>query len=199
MADQIMPCFFDLNGKPREAGSIVGRLLVGYGELEGGLIECIMRIPSQTRYSAIGLVFGLRGAEKRLKRAKKEMRDPYTAAGLGTEFAQVLSDLDWCRETRNQYAHCNWSNWNPIKGFTFIDYEHVARLTGRIRRGDVASQSVSPSLLKEQEAYFLYVQRCLRRLAHAYHCSVQQVPNRGRPWPAKMARPLKCNPRPRAR
>lgn len=190
-----MPSFVDVKGNPREEATIVGRLLAGYGELELSMCGCIAKIPGYDIHSGIKEIFGNKGAENRIKNAKKIMRVPYTDAGLGAEFSETMSDMNWCREIRNQFAHCHWDDWSR-RGLKFVDLEEVASMTGKVRKLAKASRYVSLTELREQEAFFRYVSTCFQILAHAYRCSVAGVTNRGLLRPAKMTRPPKHSPRP---
>src|SRR6185312_16076636 len=108
------------------------------------------------------------------------------------DLSDAIKDIHWCREIRNQFAHCHWVSWNA-SGLKFVDLEHVASLTGRIRKGAMSSGRVTLTTLEAQEAFFLYVAECFEILAHAYGCAIAGTPNRGLPWPVKMKRPRKHN------
>ena len=62
MPATIMPCF----GRFPEEGSIIGRLLAGYGELEFELCRCVAAI-NDNMDAAIKAMFRVRGEEKRIK------------------------------------------------------------------------------------------------------------------------------------
>jgi len=190
MSATVMPCFIDSNGNPRPEGAIIGRLLAGYGDLELEMCTCISQLPNGDIDSAVKKIFGKRGAERRIEMAEEVLIPAYTAIGMGAEISGTLSDMHWCREIRNQFAHCHFVSWGPF-GIRFVDLENVAKLTGRIRKLAHSSADISLSTLKSQEAYFNYVQTCFQILAHAFSCSVAKAPNRGRSMPAKMARPPK--------
>jgi hypothetical protein len=125
--------------------------------------------------------------KKRIDRAFAALRPAYKNAGLSSELAETIEDMQWCRETRNQFAHCHWDSWNAF-GLKFVDLEHVASLTGRVRKGALSSKRVRLATLQDQESFFLYVAECFETLAHAYGCTVDGTSNGGLPGPGKMKR-----------
>jgi hypothetical protein len=67
-----------------------------------------------------------RGEQKRISNARKALVAPYLSVNLQTELAGALHDMDWCRQIRNQYAHCQWY-WTAHEGLCFVDLEAVAK------------------------------------------------------------------------
>jgi hypothetical protein len=160
----LMPCFNADQGQAE--GIIIGRLLAGYGELELELCACriavegILDIP-------IRELFGERGEKKRLRTATAALRSDYTRAGLITDVTQALDDLDWCRQIRNQYAHCHWY-WTSAEGLCFVNLEELATQLTHILALTNGRHPVSLALLEAQEAFFWYVKQCLMHLGDAY-------------------------------
>jgi hypothetical protein len=105
----IIPVFVDQRFQAH--AQIVGRLLAGYGELELELCRCIAaagkeRTASDRQDAALKEVFTMRGAERRITHAKNKAALAYRNAGVGDEFDATVDAMDYCREIRNQYAHC---------------------------------------------------------------------------------------------
>ena len=72
-------------------------------------------------------VFGERGAEKRIVNCRKAMMPEFTKASLQDLLHETLDDLDWCRDMRNQYAHCTWY-WDQVnKKLCFVNLEELAK------------------------------------------------------------------------
>ena len=74
----------------------------------------------------IRTIFGERGAEKRIKIARKVLEPDYAKAGLLVPLLQALADMDYCREIRNQYSHCQWF-WTKQDGLCFQNLEYLAK------------------------------------------------------------------------
>src|SRR5271156_2709060 len=101
----LMPCF-----GPKQAfaeGILLGRLLAGYGELEMSMCACLVAVENILDVP-IRKIFGSRGAEDRIKKAKKALQTDFANANLLGHLTAALADMDWCRLIRNQYSHCQW-------------------------------------------------------------------------------------------
>jgi hypothetical protein len=189
-----MPCF-----NPNAAfaeGIILGRLLAGYGELEMEMCACLIAVEYQFD-SPVREIFGKPGAEKRIKLAKKLLMNDFTNAGLQAGLAEALGDMDWCREIRNQYAHCQWF-WTSQDGLCFVNLESLARQSTPITQLTSARFPVSAALLTEQEDFFFYVKCCFKHLSDAYKDwdrkqTAPRKPSYVFPKPSKVARPILHN------
>jgi hypothetical protein len=106
MANTVMPAFLEC---PAEAG-IIGRILAGYGELEFLLCRALSK-PLGTLEAAIKLLFASRsmGERARVEEARKHLSLLYARLNLADEAAQAFEAIDWCRVTRNTFAHAGWS------------------------------------------------------------------------------------------
>lgn len=83
------------------------------------------------------------------------------------DLTDALADLDWCRDIRNQYSHCQWF-WTAQDGLCFVNLEALAKQPTQILSVVNAKQPVSLALLKAQDDYFWYVKQCLMHLETAY-------------------------------
>jgi hypothetical protein len=185
----IMPCF---NRFPKE-GDIIGRLLAGYGELELEMAACVAATTDDLN-GAIKRLFGIRGESKRIKIADSMMKASYAAAGLASKYNRTMKNMDWCRELRNQYAHCNWY-CTSAEGLCFVDLEHTAQLKRRIKLVTKHRYPIDAMLLMRQESYFAHVRECYWHLAEAY-CIAHGKAFKGgplHPWPPRLARPPRHN------
>lgn len=191
----LMPCF-DANQAQAE-GMVIGRLMAGYGELELQLCAC--RIAVEGIFDLpIREIFGIRGAERRIKFAKAALRSDFTRAGLITDLLRALDDLDWCRQIRNQYSHCQWY-WTKQEGLCFVNLKELANQVTTILAVTAGRHPISLSLLGAQEAFFWYAKECLMYLDTAYRdWNRQQGGTPGPPIflypkPQVVARPLLHN------
>ena len=90
----LMPCF-----GPNQAfdeGIVIGRLLAGYGEIEMAMCACLVAVEGMLDIP-IRRLFDTRGAENRIKAAKKALQIDFANAGLLADLTQALADMDWCR------------------------------------------------------------------------------------------------------
>jgi hypothetical protein len=192
MAKTLLPAFVNC---PNE-GIRVGSILAGYGELELELCACVSAATGDLD-AAIKSLFGIRGAEQRIKQANALALERYVEAGLDAPFRKVLNDLDWCRELRNQYAHCQWY-YTEREGLCFVDLEETAKQVAKIESLVEYRNALPLLLLEQQEAFFVYVRRGFWYLAEAYQRwnQMRQSPHKQLrdpifPLPNKTARPPK--------
>ena len=182
----IMPAF----GQFQQEAAVVGRLLAGYGELEFEL-KSSLRFVIGDMDTATRVVFRTRGEEQRIITADAIMRPRYDAVGLINPYSEAIADMGWCRQVRNQYAHCHWI---PISGgLGFFDLEDAAKSNTRIR---LKRRDLDLSLLQEQESYFCYVAECFWHLYHEYQRLSGQLKSHSFPLPSKAPRPLKYHTTP---
>jgi hypothetical protein len=98
---KVMPAFVEC---PTEAASI-SRILAGYGELEFLLCRALGK-PLGTIEAGIKALFRKRTTEKeRIAIAKGYLRPYYAGKGLDAEAEEAFRAVDWCRITRNTFAH----------------------------------------------------------------------------------------------
>ena len=189
MTETIVPSF---DRYPKEGNSI-GRLLAGYGDLELEMCACVAATTNDLD-AAIKKLFGTRGELKRIRTADAMMKASYVSGGFGPKYRRTMANMDWCRQVRNQYAHCNWYD-TSAEGLCFVDLEHTATLKRKIRVVATHRHPLNAALLGEQEAYFKYVQRCFWYLAEAYEISKAKPRRDGSlyTWPARMNRPARHN------
>lgn len=165
-----MPAF---RRRPKAAG-VVGRILAGYGDLELMLAQMMgmamaskrpirpHHSPPQHRiyYEHIGLqaLYGVRGAEFRLKKIRQVCRPAFNKFGLGTELTDLLAMVEDCRIYRNLFSHCLWAQ-SKHRGLFFVDLEEEAKSPGLLSyRYRYASQGALDEIEKH---YWLTVQYIL--------------------------------------
>lgn len=190
----LMPCF--QSDQACSEGVILGRLLAGYGELELTMCACLIAVEG-TYDTPIRNIFGPRGAEKRIKNAGKFLLPEYSKAGLQVELVEALDDMEWCRQVRNQYAHCHWY-WTQQEGLCFINLEELAGQQTAIIQLTGNRHPVDTALLSAQEVFFNYVKESFMQLETGYKGWIVQQSGRHRPIytfpkPSKVLRPSKHN------
>jgi hypothetical protein len=190
MTETIIPAFRDA---PQE-GQIVGRLLAGYSELEVEMLNCTDLVSGGDIDAAVRRLYGTRGEKRRIDETQAATEAAYTNVGLGSEHAQTMADMDWCREIRNQYAHCQWY-FTTQEGLCFIDLEDLAKQSARIARVTDVRFPVNVDLLSRQEAFFKHVQKWLWYLQEQYRARTGTLrpSSRVHQLPPAMARPSKHN------
>jgi hypothetical protein len=173
----LMPCFM-----PEQAfseGVVIGRLLAGYGELELTMCDCLIKARQGDFDGPVREIFGQRGAEGRIRTAKKLLVPHYTKANLHPLLISALNNLEWCRQIRNQYAHCQWY-WTKDEGLCFVNLEALAKHPTKIDKITANRQPIGLLLLKKQEEFFAYVKWDFTHLASAYQgwIAKQSAPRR---------------------
>ena len=158
MADTILHCFDP--GSAEAEGKIIGSLLAGYGELELEMALCL--IAATGNYDAsLKALYSVRGEEKRIKKADRMMKVQYVNAKLAIDYKQTISDMQWCRKIRNQYAHCQWY-YTPVDGLCFVDLEASSLLSIPIANIENHKVRADIQLLQHQMDFFGGLWRCLR-------------------------------------
>jgi hypothetical protein len=164
MADTIMHCFDP--GSAEAEGKIIGSLLAGYGELELEMAGCLIAATGNFDASLKAL-YRVRGEERRINTADSMMKMQYVNANLAIDYKQTISDMQWCRKIRNQYAHCQWY-YTAANGLCFVDLEATSLLSIPIANIESHKVRADIKLLQHQMDFFVYVRRRFWYLAEAY-------------------------------
>jgi hypothetical protein len=193
----LMPCFEPPQGFAE--GVIIGRLLAGYGEIELQMCACLIAVEGILEIP-IRKIFVKRGAEGRIKIGKAALEPDFANANLLAELTEALADLDWCRQIRNQYSHCQWY-WTTQERLCFVNLEDLAKQPNAISSVMANRHPIDVLLLESQENYFWYVKQYSIHLETAYRTWDAGRARGGRtgptrlvyPKPAKIPRPSKHN------
>jgi hypothetical protein len=172
MTDSIMPAF---DRYPVEA-AIIGRLLAGYGELEYDLADCLGAVIDDQN-TAFRAMFRTRSEEYRIWTADALLRPAFQRLELTNFWERTRRALSKCKEIRNQYAHCHW---HEDKGLHFTHIEKAAKTQAGMLMLDF--WPVDAKLLKRQEEFFRYTERCLTYLRAEHQKLTAKIENH--PWPA---------------
>jgi hypothetical protein len=178
----IMPVFRQF---PREAAQL-GIILAGYGELEYELLNCLNAVLGDLDAST-RVLFRARGEEQRIQIADALMRWRYDAGGLINPYSEAIADMGYCRQLRNQYAHCHWAETNNQLWFANLQ-DTAKSLAGQTM---VRQYPIDLPLLELQEDYFVYVRDCFSYLDREFRLREGRLSSHIFRLPKKVARPPK--------
>lgn len=179
MAKTILPDLFDY---PEES-AIIGRLVVGYGELEFALavyVTCIL----DSLEDGFRAIFRVKSEGGRIDVADALVRSKVTALGLLKEWDECHQAIGCCKRIRSQYAHSHWSSGlrlydmeTPFKGPNLKDMEY---------------EVIDLELLQKQEAYFVYTLDCFHYVRRETLRLKDQRRRHNLSMPPKMPQPNLC-------
>jgi hypothetical protein len=142
----IMPGF---DRHPEEA-TLIGRLLVAFGEVEVTLAVVVGNVGLQNLEQGLRAVYKVGGMTSRLELADALLHPRFSDAGLESDYTRNKLAIGHCKTIRNKFAHCIWADdSNP--GIYFTDLEEAAD------RPDMLSfnwKHVDTALLMKQLEYF---------------------------------------------
>jgi len=182
MVDSISPAFV----KFPYAGTIVGRMLAGYGELEFDLSRCVAAALDDDD-GAIKALFRLRGEQARISVADALMRQRYLYHGIDAQYCETIANMQFCRKIRNNYSHCHWIVENG--SLCFVTLEDIVEKNSPLDFKKLKSYPVDDALLDEQEAFFRFTQRGLWYLRFEFEVRAGRAASHPFPMPAKTAQP----------
>jgi len=153
----ILPVF----EKFQAEGESIGRLIIGYDELEIALCRCVAEAVNDLDM-AVKQMFGKRlGEAQRINAAVLIGKYRYEALGLVELFNEIICEMHHCRMIRNQFAHCAFYEAPDNVGhLLFTNIEERARRSEKIVEltiSTVPAKRVTKELLADHEAYFIYV------------------------------------------
>jgi hypothetical protein len=181
----LMPAFQRF---PKEA-AIIGRLLAGYGEVDFTLAMLAAKICGDEE-TILRAIFRMRTEGARLDLADTLIGpklEPYPR--LAGRYSYAIGCANWCRNLRNQYAHCHWSD-DDSAGLFFTNLEKAAdKASGFHRRW----LHVDVPLLEKQEEYFIHTRRCLWHLTSEWLAKIGEQQPYLWPMPKRVPEPRKHN------
>jgi hypothetical protein len=181
----MMPAFQKF-GKERE---IIGRLLVGYGEMELDLCNCVsMGIDDLDM--TLKAMFRARGETSRIDIAEAMGQKVYTSLGLGTAFHDAIDAMRFCLKMRNRYAHSHFYDNNSGK-LAMVSLEEIAKKRAVIKdlRG-LTTKYLTETMLQLQEQYFVYTRACLEFVNYEGRFLREKLAERIFEMPQKLQRPI---------
>jgi hypothetical protein len=141
-------------------GDTIGRLLAGYSNIELSLFHAV-HVATGDFEGALRKMFGIRSESRRIAAAEKLGLPEYQRLKLATEFKKALRVMRYCLKIRNQYAHWLW--WDDYTGkLAFANVEDLTKYKRKVKDfTKLKAHHVDDSLLKAQEAYFVYADELL--------------------------------------
>jgi hypothetical protein len=146
-----MRLLIEFDGFQKEQ-ELIGRMIMAYGEFEFEIAH-LMDYVDLGKDMAPRILFRVNGEAARLAVADAILRPYFERMNLGGQWSNALGALRFCKNIRNQYAHCNWTA-DPGKPLCFINVDRDAdspdeSLTLHLYPTDL-------SLIQEQHQYFEY-------------------------------------------
>lgn len=152
----IMPVFKTFS---KEA-ALIGTLLSGYGELELNLCHCVAN-GVEDLDMVVKAMFRPRGETQRIDVADAIGRKKYHELKMGALFEEAVDGMRYCLLIRNQFSHCYWYDDNSGQ-LAFVNLEEIAKKHAVIKDlGALTVKHVTPTLLADQELYFLHISHSL--------------------------------------
>lgn len=180
---------FENHPKERE---IISTLLIGYGELEFGLMGCLGAALNNDMDTSTRILFRVRGESPRIEVADAIIRPIFTKVGLGGKWGNAVGAARVCKNVRNQYAHCHWLLTDGILRFVNLDAEAGAA-DGPL---NVEAIPLKIDLLGWQLDYFKYALDWLYYLHAEYNLRVGKLSSHEQVEPTSIpAPPLHIQPR----
>jgi hypothetical protein len=149
--------FYNIGAFPAEA-EIIGRIVIGYGELEIALMNCVQMARSGDLDTVLKAMFRIRGEAQRISIGDVLGRQVFVSFGFDAEFSKAINDMDYCRIIRNQYAHCIWLNDGSGR-LGFVNLEEIAKGNAPVPNlMGLTTRYLDVPLLQEQEIYLANVE-----------------------------------------
>jgi hypothetical protein len=143
-----------LDKSPQHA-RIIGRLVIGYNELEMTFAHCAA-LAIGLQYEVLNAIHQVRSESARINIADALSGNAFVKIGFGDEYAQTLGGMRHCLKIRNQYAH---GQYQKIKGrlrFTTNDEETFSNDAKPFKW-----KTTNLPLLREQAELFEWTRRML--------------------------------------
>lgn len=171
-------------------GAIVGRMLLGFGELEYLFADCLSTV-LQDRRTGFRVLFRIRGDDSRFMVADALMRPAFAKAGLAGRYERMWGQLKHCKTIRNQYAHCHWERANGKLYLT--NYDEAAKKSS-LRPFQPLLFNVDATLLALQEKCFQDTLFVLFDLSDEYANHLRDPKHKPGPIPRASELPPPHNP-----
>lgn len=150
-----------LEENPEEA-SLVGRLLIKYGEIEWALCRVVEKL-SKDFDGTVKAMYRTRGELARLQIADALAGSHLTDDRFGRAFRNTWKAVDQCRSIRNKYAHAHWFSIFD-QGIGFYDLEGIAKTSGRLDMATMKKSFIDRDILTDQVRFFGEVQNNLQEM-----------------------------------
>lgn len=131
--------------------SLVGRMLMAYGEFEFGMAKLVGYANDDDQDMAMRILFRVHGEGARIDVTDAIVRPFFEKLGLNGQWGNAFGALRHCKSIRNQYAHCNWHSEDRL-WFVNMDTDAASP------QGELILQlyPTDLELLLKQHEYFEY-------------------------------------------
>ena len=186
-----MPAF-DRHSK---TGTAIGRIVVGYGELEFDFCRLIAAL-SGNFDAAIKIMFRTRGESQRIQVADGFVRNLIPEGAFRKAYEETVAHLRYCIKIRNQYAHCNWVESVNGADLVFIDLEEIAKPDTSADSGTLTMHLIKEKLALEQEQFLILIMDWVNWLRLECDCDAGRATRpHFLPTPPRPTRPPLYSPR----
>lgn len=148
-----MPTFMPAFDRHIQTGQAIGRVVVGYGELEYEFCRLVAAATCDYE-SARNLMFGARGETRRLNVGDELIRNLLPDGIFRTYYQETLGHLRYCLSIRNQYAHCQWTETMSGHDLAFVDLEEVADANANGNAAIMTIHAIPQDLAEAQLEFF---------------------------------------------
>ncbi|MEG8021343.1 hypothetical protein [Sphingomonas aerolata] len=152
-----------LDDHPREA-SLIGRLVLKYGELEWMLARVAACVNGDLDI-VLKAMYRTRGELARLDIAEAFVGRRIKDAWISEIFSETFAAIDVCRKIRNSYAHAHWISGQEHQ-LGFYDLEHLAKSKTVVDLQSMRRSTFDIAVLSDQHRYFAEV---LHNLVHVFY------------------------------
>lgn len=136
----------------KQEQALVGRMLMAYAEFEFEVTRLMgYALPGDT---AARIIYRVKGEAARLDVADAVLRPFFEKLKIGGKWANTLGALRYCKNVRNQYAHCDWHIREDTNELCFINLDRDADSSDGVL--NVQLYPTDLSLLQKQHQYFEY-------------------------------------------
>jgi hypothetical protein len=144
---------FDFENYQAERDAI-GTMLIAYGEIEFGLLNCVGVALGGDLDTAARILFRARGEAARIEIADAIVRPAFAKVNLDGKWSNAHGAAKFCKKIRNQYAHCHWISNDTQGVLTFMDLDQDSKQPeGPIK---LTRKVVNAELVASQQRYFEY-------------------------------------------
>jgi hypothetical protein len=167
-------------------------MLLGYGELEYDLAEMLGYALGDSS-SGVRTYFRVGSETARIDVADSIIQSAAIKCRIKTQYASAIGSMRSCLNLRNRYAHAHWeADVRPVStGLFFLDMRKAVKTTTPRYQWF----HVDIGILKQQEQYFHYTQKCLAFVSETirYQSEKRSAPLSHVRWPAYMPLPREYN------
>lgn len=147
---------------PAEA-AIIGRLVVGFGELEYAIAD-LVGVITQDKMVSLKVIYTLRVTSARIDIAEIVLKRAYEQARAVEAFTETFAAVRHCLKIRNMYAHCNWGDDATGGRDGGLFYTNLQAAIDQPDGYPLPWRHVDVPLLELQENYFTYALELIRHL-----------------------------------